>query len=249
MTGNYGRKASRIAVAAGILAFLFLWVDSAPSVPAVPVSVPDPPDLERVALLEELAAHLAGSGGREGRFEARVHENLTELIRREPRRFRLFRDYLDESAERRFLHTLPYGRFIGESARRHELDALLFAALVEAESSFLPDAVSPVGAVGLAQVRPTTARWLGQPGDLTEPTANLEVGAQYLRRLLDRFDGDFELALAAYNAGPNAVLRYGGVPPYRETRSYVRKVLSIYAAHNWTVWETSGAMTAQIVRN
>lgn len=249
MTGHCGRKASRITVAAGILAFLFFWVDSAPSVPAVPVSVPDPPDLERVALLEELAAHLAGSGRREDRFEARVRENLTELIRHEPRRFRLFRDYLDEGAERRLLRTLPYGRFIDESARRHELDALLFAALVQAESSFLPDAVSPVGAVGLAQVRPTTARWLGQPGDLTDPTANLDVGAQYLRRLLDRFDGDLELALAAYNAGPNAVLRYGGVPPYRETRSYVRKVLSIYAAHNWKVWETSGAMTAQLVQN
>lgn len=249
MNGNRGRKASRIAVATAVLAFLFFWVDSAPSVPAVPVSVPEPPDLERVAVLEELAAQLAGSADQDLRFDARVRKNLTELIRREPQRFRLFRDYLDERAERRFLGTLPYGRFIGESARRYELDALLLAALVEAESSFLPDAVSPVGAVGLTQVMPATAQWLGQPGDLTDPTANLEVGARYLRRLLDRFDGDLELALAAYNAGPSAVLRYGGVPPYRETRSYVRKVLSIYAAHNWKVWETSGVKTAQLVQN
>lgn len=249
LTGNRGRKASRLAVAAGVLAFLFLWVDSAPSVPAVPVSVPDPPDLERVAVLEELAAHLSGAPGTGHRLDARVRESLTRLMRSEPRRFRLFREHLDERAERQFLRTLPYGRFIGESARRYELDALLLAALVEAESSFLPDAVSPVGAVGLTQVMPATARWLGQPGDLKDPTANLEVGARYLRQLLDRFDGDLELALAAYNAGPTAVLRYGGVPPYRETRSYVRKVLSIYAGHNWKVWTTSGAKTAQLVQN
>jgi soluble lytic murein transglycosylase-like protein len=111
--------------------------------------------------------------------------------------------------------------------------------VVEAESSFLPDAVSPVGAVGLAQVMPSTARWLGKAGDLTDPDRNLEAGAAYLSRLLDRFDGDIPMALAAYNAGPAAVSRYGGVPPYRETRAYVRKVLRIYAGHNREVWQTT----------
>lgn len=239
MTGNLGRKATgRIAVV-GILAVVFLWLDSAPTTPSVPTSVPEPPDLEEVAMLEELAAWLVGPAAQGRHLDTRVRHNLSELIRERPRRFQLFRAHLDDRAERAFLHELPYGEVIEETADRHRVDALLLAALVEAESSFLPGAVSPVGAVGLTQVMPATAQWLGARGDLTDPDSNLDVGARYLRQLLERFDGDVELALAAYNAGPANVRRYGGVPPFRETRGYVRKVLSIYAGHNWEVWETS----------
>lgn len=239
MTGNLGPKATRRIVVVGILALVFLWLDTAPTIPSVPTSVPEPPDLEEVAMMEDLAAWLVGPAAHGRQLDTRMRHHLSDLIRERPRRFELFRSQLDSGAERAFLHTLPYGDAIEETADRHRVDALLLAALVEAESSFLPDAVSPVGAVGLTQVMPATAQWLGQRGDLTDPDSNLDVGARYLSRLLRRFDGDLELALAAYNAGPTNVLRYGGVPPFRETRNYVKKVLSIYAGHNWEVWETA----------
>lgn len=240
MTENLGRKATRRTAVAAFLALLFLWLDSTPTIPSVIASVPEPPDLEHVAMLEELGEWLAAGPGFEGRQrDALVRKNLFDLIRERPRRFELFRANLDAEVEREFLRGLPYGGEIEQTAERHRLDALLLAALVEVESRFLPDAVSPMGAVGLTQVMPATARWLGVPGDLTDPDSNLDVGARYLSQLLTRFEGDLELALAAYNAGPTTVARYGGVPPYRETRNYVRKVLSIYAGHNWEIWETT----------
>jgi soluble lytic murein transglycosylase-like protein len=90
---------------------------------------------------------------------------------------------------------------------------------------------------------PATGRQLGPGGalDLGDPTVNLDVGVRYLRDLLTDFDGDLELALAAYNAGPAAVERFGGVPPYRETRAYLTRVLSTYVEHHRRVWEESGA--------
>lgn len=121
----------------------------------------------------------------------------------------------------------PYGDPIYESARRHGLNPTLVAAVVQAESRFNARAVSKKGARGLMQLMPSTGRRLGfGPAELYEPEKNLDAGARYLRQLLDRF-GELDLALAAYNAGEGAVERHGGVPPYRETRSYVQK---IYAA-------------------
>lgn len=233
-------RAARGVLVTTVLALLFLGLDTAPTIPSVPTAVPEAPDLEEVAMLEDLADWLVGPAAQGRQLDAMVRDNLTDLIRKRPRRFQLFRETLDAEAEREFLRGLPYGNAIEETAERHRMDGLLLAALVQAESSFLPDAVSPVGAVGLTQVMPATAQWLGQRGDLTDPDSNLEVGALYLSRLLDRFDGNLELALAAYNAGPTNVLRYGGVPPFRETRNYVRKVLSIYVDHNLEIWETSG---------
>lgn len=249
MTENLGRKVTRRLAVTGILALLFLGLDTTPTNPSVPLSVPEPPDLERVAMLEDLAAWMVGPAADGRQLDTLVRKNLSELIRAKPRRFQLFRSHLDGRAEREFLHSLPYGDEIEETAARHRLDGLLLAALVEAESSFLPDAVSPVGAVGLTQVMPATAAWLGGKGDLTDPDSNLELGARYLSRLIHRFDGNLELALAAYNAGPTNVLRYGGVPPFRETRSYVRKVLSIYAGHNWEVWEAAPNAELMLVKN
>lgn len=230
-------KAARGTSVTAVLALVFLVLDAAPTIPSVPTSIPDPPDLEEVAVLEDLADWLVGSAAQGRQLDTMVRDNMTELIRERPRRFQLFRETLDAGVERELLHGLPYGDVIEETAEKHRVDGLLLAALVEAESSFLPDAVSPVGAIGLTQVMPATARWLGERGDLTDPDSNLDVGARYLSRLLERFDGDLELALAAYNAGPTNVLRYGGVPPFRETRNYVRKVLSIYADHSLEIWE------------
>jgi soluble lytic murein transglycosylase-like protein len=120
------------------------------------------------------------------------------------------------------------------AAERHRVDGLLVAAIVEAESGFVPTRVSPRGAVGLMQVLPSTAGEYGDAKDLLDPRTNLDVGSRYLGRLIEDFDGDVELAVAAYNAGPGAVERYGGVPPYAETKDYVKRVLTLYDAHHQT---------------
>jgi soluble lytic murein transglycosylase-like protein len=116
-----------------------------------------------------------------------------------------------------------------EIARRHGLDPALVLAVVAVESGFQPRALSPKGAQGLMQLMPATARELGV-SDAFDAEQNLDGGARYLRALLEQSGGDVRLALAAYNAGPGAVKRHGGVPPYRETRQYVEKVMRRYDA-------------------
>jgi soluble lytic murein transglycosylase len=119
-----------------------------------------------------------------------------------------------------------YDPLIGEAAQAHRLPPALVKAVIAAESDFDPRAVSRAGAQGLMQLMPTTAANLGV-ADPLEPTQNVHGGVSYLRSLLDRY-GDLTRALAAYNAGPEAVDYYGGVPPYRETRAYVDRVLTYY---------------------
>lgn len=114
-----------------------------------------------------------------------------------------------------------------EASREAGLDPRLLKAVAAAESGFDPRAVSPKGALGLMQLMPGTARELGV-SDPFDPEQSVRGGARYLRRLLDRFGGRLDLALAAYNAGPSAVERHGGVPPYRETREYVQRVIRIF---------------------
>jgi len=108
-------------------------------------------------------------------------------------------------------------------AQETGVDASLFAALISAESGWNPSAVSPKGAIGLTQLMPDTAKSLGVANPF-DPIENMKGGARYLRRMLDEF-GSVELALAAYNAGPGAVRRHGGIPPYAETQAYVRRIL------------------------
>lgn len=113
---------------------------------------------------------------------------------------------------------------------RHNIPAGLLDALVVAESSYRVDARSPVGAVGLAQLMPTTAHEL-DVSDRLDPLQNIEGGARYLRSMLDRF-ASVPLALAAYNAGPNAVDKAKGIPPYRETTRYVSRILELWSPAN-----------------
>jgi hypothetical protein len=113
------------------------------------------------------------------------------------------------------------------AARRHGLEPALVLAVARVESGLHPDAVSPKGAQGLMQLMPKTAASLGVE-DPFDPTQNLDGGARHLGSLLQRYDGDVAKALAAYNAGEGAVARHRGVPPYRETRNYVKSVLRKY---------------------
>ena len=107
---------------------------------------------------------------------------------------------------------------------RHGLDPVLLQSIIAEESNFNPRAVSPKGARGLMQLMPGTAEWLGVK-DFFSAAENVEGGALYLRTLLGRYRGDLAKALAAYNAGPAKVDRYGGIPPYAETQNYVRRVI------------------------
>ncbi len=117
---------------------------------------------------------------------------------------------------------------IATVARSHGLPEGLIHAVITAESAYDPDAVSRAGAVGLMQLMPDTARRYGVT-DRHDPAANLAGGTRYLKDLLERFDNDLELALAGYNAGENAVEKYGNqIPPFTETQTYVRKVIKLY---------------------
>lgn len=117
----------------------------------------------------------------------------------------------------------PFTDLIEPLARRHGVDAGLVHAVIAAESNYAPQARSRKGAMGLMQLMPATARQYAL-ADPYDPQANIEAGIRHLKSLLDRFD--VPLALAAYNAGEGTVRRYGGMPPYRETRSYVSRILS-----------------------
>jgi len=123
---------------------------------------------------------------------------------------------------------------IEEAAAAHGISAHLVRAVVQAESAFDPFAVSPVGAQGLMQLMPTTAALMGV-SDPLDPRQNVFGGAKYLSQLLDRFDGNVALALAGYNAGPTRVARYGGIPPFAETRGYVTRIRGLLA-------ESTGAL-------
>lgn len=115
---------------------------------------------------------------------------------------------------------------IKEAAARYQVDPRLVAAVAQTESGGNQEAVSPAGAVGIMQLMPETAAGLGvNPYDKRQ---NIEGGAKYLRQMMDTFGGDVQKAVAAYNAGPQAVKEYNGIPPYRETQDYVNKVLDIY---------------------
>jgi hypothetical protein len=126
----------------------------------------------------------------------------------------------------------PYSKEILEAAKKHRVDPALIAAVIRAESNFVPGAISRKGARGLMQLMPATARRMGVRRDF-DPRENIRGGTAYLAELAERFgETAVDLILAAYNAGERAVLEFGGVPPYRETQAYVKKVTELWrAAH------------------
>lgn len=116
---------------------------------------------------------------------------------------------------------------IDTTSEKYGVDSKLIKALVKQESGYNPNAKSKAGALGLMQLMPSTAKGLGVQDPL-DPQQNIEGGVKYVKSMLDRFNGNIILALAAYNAGPNAVKKYDGVPPYKETQNYVRAILKNY---------------------
>ncbi|MGD2062001.1 MAG: lytic transglycosylase domain-containing protein [Nitrospirota bacterium] len=139
----------------------------------------------------------------------------------------------------------PSGKFaweVGQASTAAGIDAGLLHAVIAVESAYQPSARSPKGALGLMQLMPATAAEMGVE-DPFDPEENIRAGALYLRRLWDRF-GDLNLALAAYNAGPERVEAFGGVPPFAETESYLRQVRRLYPQGDWR--QRHGAMPTRI---
>ena len=130
-----------------------------------------------------------------------------------------------------FENAVPFGDLIHEKAKKYDVDPALVAAVIETESRFRSKARSQVGARGLMQLMPRTGRWLGAD-DLYDPEQNVDAGVKYLKYLQARFHGNLKQAIAAYNAGEGNVRRYNGVPPFRETQSYVKKVMKSYNKRN-----------------
>lgn len=165
-------------------------------------------------------------------------DGVAQAVREGAESFELFRELPGDAARETVLDEIPFGAEILKAAVAHDLDPFLVASVVEVESTFRTGVASHKGAVGLMQLLPSTA---GIPAFLLlNPQTNLDAGSAYLKKMLERFDGDLELALAAYNAGPTNVRRHGGVPPFRETQNYVHKVLSLYVDHHRSAWHHSG---------
>jgi soluble lytic murein transglycosylase-like protein len=138
----------------------------------------------------------------------------------------------------------PYAAEIDAAAAKYNVDPALLRGLIRQESNFNANATSPAGARGLTQLMPGTAAALGVNPAI--PAQAIEGGAKYLRQQLDKFGNDPAKALAAYNAGPGAVQRYGGVPPFAETQNYVRKVLAYAAEYRQAAPAASTASTASV---
>ncbi len=174
--------------------------------------------------------------------------DLNAALAARPRHLSLFQSdtAVDGRLGRReLLRRMPFGAILAAAGERNRVDSLLLAAVVETESRFAAHAVSPCGAVGLMQLLPSTGGDYGAK-DLRDPYTNVDAGSRYLRVLLDRFQGRPDLALAAYNTGPEVIARYGCVPPYRETQDFVKRVLTRYGQHQHALARVSAPRPADV---
>lgn len=165
-----------------------------------------------------------------GQFESEIPERGAAIAEPVPDDIALPPEALASPEQHAAAIPKAYGSKVRELAARFDLSPALIEALVWQESRWNANALSPKGARGLAQLMPGTARELGVDAD--DPFANLEGGARYLRAQLDRFDGNLEKALAAYNAGPGRVENAGGIPAIRETRTYVAAIMGRLSNHS-----------------
>jgi soluble lytic murein transglycosylase-like protein len=153
---------------------------------------------------------------------SKAPQKIAETVAEAPQKVA---DVAEQIKENFFKKEIPFGSIIYNEAKRNNIAPELVAAVAHTESKFVPTARSGAGAVGLMQLVPRTGKWLGAT-NLTDPTQNITAGAKYLKYLTDRFGGDQQKAIAAYNAGEGNVRRFGGIPPFRETRNYVQRVRS-----------------------
>lgn len=177
-----------------------------------------------LATAKQIADQVAGgiSGGVTGAVQdvARTVTSAPAQVAQAPQALAAIAEQVKQQF---FKKEVPFGGIIYDEAKKNDLPPELVAAVVHTESKFVPTARSNRGAVGLMQLVPRTGRWMGA-NNLTDPGQNIQAGTKYLRYLTDRFAGDQQKAIAAYNAGEGNVRRFNGVPPFRETRNYVQRV-------------------------
>ena len=231
-------SAARIAFATA--AFLAVALISPPSSPAPTGPRPAGPSADEARVLDDLAEWVFDDDG---------EDNLAQAVLDRQLGFELFRSYADDDVRRALVIALPHGELLWRTGQRWGVDPLLLAAIVETESGFDAEAVSDQGALGLMQVLPETADLYRPVDDPMDPAVNIEVGARYVASQLELFNGDLPLALAAYNAGPGNVIRFAGIPPFQETRSYVRRVLASYVGHLRSSWRDTGALDWLVVES
>jgi soluble lytic murein transglycosylase-like protein len=200
-----------------------------------PAAIPVPPDdpanasgqiANDLSTAQQIAAQVAGgiAGGVTGAVQDATSTVVSapDQIAQAPS---LLVNVASQVRQRFFQREVPFGGIIYDEATKNNLPPELLAAVVHTESQFVPTAQSNRGAVGLMQLVPATGKWMGA-SNLSDPAQNIQAGAKYLRYLTDRFGGDQQMAVAAYNAGEGNVRRFNGIPPFRETRNYVQRVRS-----------------------